>query len=687
MHFKKKILNFLKKIFSFYTKYDWEWTVDNPESKKTKTNWRPLKDEFINVNIDVDKVWLRLNKKLPMRWYVLCIFHLGFNRFSYGSLKTGKYGFNQGRLVSSGKKRFRVVKITNGNYPILCLSNLQDDIQIKELNIYPIPAFFAWIKIRNRLKNFNKEFNINVKNKASMWRVYNKALAKTQSKVKVANYSSWIKKIEQNYLIANQKFDAFYSNNFSLQKIGSFDYVYDLDWIIPFKEKDLIPNWAYYYYYKSIKKRKDCLILYADEDCIDSFGRRYNPNFKTKWNRELFLTNPNFGNAWVISSKIWNKALSLSEKNNKMQDFNVVLLNCIYLCEINKNNYIYHLPLICYHSRNSFLNESTKFPIEDYSLFLKNFISYKWKTLGEINDVRINKLKTGYKLFWSVPKASLLSIIIPTKDKLSLLKKCIDSIFSKTCGVDFEILILDNKSEKPNTLKYYELLKDEFKKTINIHKYNNAFNYSKINNYAFQFAKGEVILFLNNDVEFISENWGLELYSNAIRPEIGCVGSKLVYPNQTIQHAGIVLGIHGTAGHAHKYFRLDKNGYQNRISLCHEVSAVTGACMAISKNKFNKIGMFDDIHLKVNFNDVDLCLRAMKFGFRNLYLPEVLAIHHESATRSVTKGYQSLTNEYEKMILRKRWKKIIENDPLYSPYLTLLNEDFSLSYRKKKIAL
>ena len=175
------------------------------------------------------------------------------------------------------------------------------------------------------------------------------------------------------------------------------------------------------------------------------------------------------------------------------------------------------------------------------------------------------------------------------------------------------------------------------------------------------------------------------MYSNSTRPEIGCVGSKLRYPNKTIQHAGIILGIHGIAGHSHKYFRSDQKGYQNRISLCQEVSAVTGACMAIAKARFNKIGMFDDKHLKVNYNDGDLCLRAKKFGFRNLYLPEVLAIHDESATRSITKGYQSLNNEYEKMILKKRWKKFLQNDPFYSPYLTLLNEDFSLSYREISI--
>ena len=688
MVFSKNILtNFLKRYFSIYSKGDWEWTLDDPFINKNNTKWMVLKEKYIPINIDRNKVWFRLKRNLKKQWYVLCIFHLGLNRFTFGSLKNGEYGFQQGRLVSSGKKRFRVVKINKGKPLILCLSNLQEDLQIKELLIYPIPAFIAWIKIKNRLKSFSKEFKINFNNKPLIWKSYNKALASTVSKFKVAKYSTWIKRVEEKYLIKNQKFDKNYSKYFSLQKFGEFDFVNNSDWVILLKENDIIPNWSYYFYHKLISEKDDCLIIFSDEDFIDSSGKRYNPNFKSEWNRELFLTNPNFGNSWVISAKIWNQAIEISKQYNKTNDFNIVLLICVYLADkyLNKKSRIYHLPIICYHSKTNYFKKFLNTPNHDYSLFLREFISRRWKNLGKINDLKINKFNTGYKLFWSVPKSSLLSIIIPTKDKLTLLKKCVDSIFKIKCGIKFEILILDNKSENRNTYDYYELLKNKFPNIINIHKYNYEFNYSRINNYAYQFTKGEVLLFLNNDVEFISEDWGLDLYTNATRPEIGCVGSKLLYPNKTIQHAGIILGIHGIAGHAHKYFRSDQKGYQNRISLCQEVSAVTGACMAIAKERFNKIGMFDDKHLKVNYNDVDLCLRAKKFGFRNLYLPEVLAIHHESATRSITKGYQSLNNEYEKMILKKRWKKFLQNDPFYSPYLTLLNEDFSLSYREISI--
>ena len=398
----------------------------------------------------------------------------------------------------------------------------------------------------------------------------------------------------------------------------------------------------------------------------------------------MFLSNPNFGNSWIVSSEIWNKALKILDNYNEVKNLNTLIFICIYLCESDQDkNNIHHLPLVCYHSNKLYLDESNDIPTYEYANFIKKFLNDKWINLGYCQEVKINNSNTGYKLSWAVPKSSLLSIIIPTKDKVTLLKNCIKSIKTCNCGISYELLIINNNSKKRGTLNYLENLEKNYSNEIKVIDYKGNFNYSKINNYAFNFAKGNVMLFLNNDVEFLSPNWGYELFSNAIRPRIGCVGSKLLYPNKTIQHAGVVLGIHNSAGHSHKYFRSNDNGYQNRISLSHEVSAVTGACMAVSKEKFRKIGMFDEKLFKVNFNDVDLCLKLMEQGYRNLYIPEVIAIHHESATRSVTKRHQSLSSDFEKLMLKRRWKKFLENDPLYSQYLTLLDENFSLSYRNR----
>ena len=682
--YKNSIFKFLRSKFLFFDRYSWDWTYNDPYNKGNIVKWNALNEEIIKVNIDKNKVWLRSKRKFKKGWYFLCIHHIGLNRFAYGSIKNGKNLYQQGRLISSGKKRFRVIRIYKKQYPLFHISNLQNELDIRVLTLFAIPSLYAWLKIKNRLKSLIKENNITNMSKFLIWGLYNRTLSNTRSKFKVPTYSVWIEKVEKNILKINQKFEINYSKYFSLQEEVKLDYVKDKKWVIPIRNNDLIPEWNFSVTYNYLKKNKNCQILYTDEDSIDNVGKRFNPNFKTKWNLEMFLSNPNFGNSWIVSSEIWNKALKILDNYNEVKNLNTLIFICIYLCESHQdNNNIHHLPLVCYHSNKLYLDESNDIPTYEYANFIKKFLNDKWINLGYCQEVKINNSNTGYKLSWAVPKSSLLSIIIPTKDKVTLLKNCIKSIKTCNCGISYELLIINNNSKKRGTLNYLENLEKNYSNEIKVIDYKGNFNYSKINNYAFNFAKGNVMLFLNNDVEFLSPNWGYELFSNAIRPRIGCVGSKLLYPNKTIQHAGVVLGIHNSAGHSHKYFRSNDNGYQNRISLSHEVSAVTGACMAVSKEKFRKIGMFDEKLFKVNFNDVDLCLKLMEQGYRNLYIPEVIAIHHESATRSVTKRYQSLSSDFEKLMLKRRWKKFLENDPLYSQYLTLLDENFSLSYRNR----
>tara|TARA_B100001093_G_scaffold215568_1_gene206870 strand:+ start:8430 stop:10517 length:2088 start_codon:yes stop_codon:yes gene_type:complete len=686
MYFNKKyIYKIISKFFSICKTQDWEWTYDNPNFEAKDIKWHALTKKIISINVGTSDIWFRPKLKLNNNWYILCIFHNGFNRSAYGFFKNGIFGHSQGRLVSSGKRRFRVIKNLKGESPLLCISNLEKDLKIKELTLYPIPFFYAFMRINRRLRDFKDKFEINSQNKSLLWRTYNKALNISFSKSKIISYFRWIKDIEQPFLKRYYKKDNNFSSYFSLQLVEDLNYVKNYKWVIPVKKNDLIPKWSFYFFYKSIQKNKNCLILYADEDCIKSSGERYNPNFKSLWNRELFISNENFGNSWIISTEIWNKALDESRKYTSKRDFKIVLFLCVYLCESykKKTNNIHHLPIIGYHNAQDYNGNNLSVSRNDYQIFLQKFLSKKWSDLGNFKKVEINKSNTGYKLIWESPKSPIISILVPTKDKLSLLKSCINSIYEYKCGIDFEIILIDNNSKDKKTLNFYKNIKNNLNyENIKLLQYLDVFNYSKVNNFASQYAKGEVLLFLNNDVEFISSNWGYELYSNAIRPQIGCVGSKLIYPNGTIQHAGVTLGINGTAGHSHKYFNKDQMGYQNRITLNQEISAVTGACMAIEKSKFLKIGMFDEKYLKINFSDLDLCLKAMKNQLKNLYLPEVLAIHHESATRSVTKGYQSLSSNYEKMIIKHRWKKLLNNDPFYSPYLTLSNESFAISLRK-----
>ena len=200
----------------------------------------------------------------------------------------------------------------------------------------------------------------------------------------------------------------------------------------------------------------------------------------------------------------------------------------------------------------------------------------------------------------------------------------------------------------------------------------------------FQDAKNlsnEVILLLNNDVEFLRPNWGYILGANAMRKEIGCVGVKLLYKNLTVQHAGIILGIGGIAGHSHKDFKSEESGYLGRLAYSQQITAVTGACLAISKKKWNILNGLDEKNLKVNYNDVDLCLRAYEKNYKNLYLSNIEAIHYESKTRGKPTGKSYYQWKREFKYMKSRWNDIIKNDPNYSQFLTLSKENWDLSLR------
>jgi hypothetical protein len=208
-----------------------------------------------------------------------------------------------------------------------------------------------------------------------------------------------------------------------------------------------------------------------------------------------------------------------------------------------------------------------------------------------------------------------------------------------------------------------------------------VFNYSKINNWAVIQSRGEIIGLINNDIEIIESNWLSEMVSYAIRPEIGCVGAKLYYPDFKIQHAGVILGLGGVAGHSHKHFEGNHPGYFKRLILAQNLSAVTGACLLVKKHIFQKVGGLDEINLKVAFNDVDFCLRVTSLGYQNLWTPFAKLYHHESATRGSDLDTEKLTRfNLEIDFMKKRWANELFSDPYYSKNLTKNNEDFSLNW-------
>jgi len=448
------------------------------------------------------------------------------------------------------------------------------------------------------------------------------------------------------------------------------------DWISFLDHDDVLPPHALLYMVKATDRHPDARLLYSDEDKIGDDGKRYDPYFKCDWNLDLFYSHNLVTHLAFYRRDLMDTVGGLREAYAGAQDYDLVLR----VIEHVTTEQIVHVPFILYHWRAHAGSTATAdLTIKPYAMLAgERALNDHFKRTGV--NARAQFIGHGYRVRYRVPvPAPKLSIIIPTRNMLHLVKVCIESIQSKSSYKNYEILLMDNGSDDPEALAYFaeQARADNFR----VIRDDSPFSYSAINNLGASQATGEVLCFLNNDIEVIAHDWMEELVSQACRPGIGAVGAKLLYPNATIQHAGVVLGIGGWAGHSHKGFFNQSHGYVGRASLASNFSAVTGACMAVQKKHFDQVGGFDAVNLKVACNDVDLCLRFMEIGLRNLYTPHAVHFHHESATR----GYEDTPEKKARFQgevnhMWKRWPQMMANDPAYSPNLTLDHEDFGLAW-------
>ena len=288
------------------------------------------------------------------------------------------------------------------------------------------------------------------------------------------------------------------------------------------------------------------------------------------------------------------------------------------------------------------------------------------------------KFGSTYKIDYALTSQPLVSIIIPNKDQEPVLTKCIDSLYEKTAYRNFEVLVVENNSTDPETFEYYGKIQKEHS-NLKVLYYKGGFNFSAINNFAAKQAKGEMYLLLNNDIEIISENWLGEMVSLALQKNVGIVGAMLYYPNDTVQHAGVITGLGGFAGHSHKYHPRGKSGYMFRLSCVQNLSCVTAANLLVTKEAFDAAKGLDE-EFTVAFNDVDFCLRIRDMGYQVLFTPYAECYHHESISRgSDKKGEKKERFEGERNRLKGRFGDSLLRDPFYNPNLTLDMEDFSES--------
>ncbi|MBT5909790.1 MAG: glycosyltransferase [Opitutae bacterium] len=443
-------------------------------------------------------------------------------------------------------------------------------------------------------------------------------------------------------------------------------------------QDDLLRQHSLMFIVYAINLFQDSVIIYSDEDKIDKNGKRYDPFFKPAWDPILIHAQNYICHLMTIKMSAIKESGMMSVGYEGSQDWDLVLrISNMYPIET-----IIHIPFILYHWRAGDMSTATNINNKSYSTT---------NSLKAINDhIARNNYKANarildskYILFnFELQHSPHVSIIIPSKDNGKILRNCVDSIIENTSYTNYTIYIIDNNSKCHTTLSILNQYKNNELIRVQVDK--QSFNYSAINNQAVKLIKNtEVLVFLNDDTQIISKDWLESISAYAVLKDIGAVGVKLLYPDNTLQHAGVVLGMGGVAGHAFKHLPSDCSKHMHRANLSHSISAVTGACLAIEAKKFNACGGFDEKSLKVAFNDIDLCIKLLNIGLNNVYIANVRIMHHESFSRGSDKLGENLHRfRKECEIMKERWSMHLENDKFYNPNLELSTEQFDIGWKK-----
>ena len=439
---------------------------------------------------------------------------------------------------------------------------------------------------------------------------------------------------------------------------------------------------ALYMVAHELNRFPDADIVYSDEDKIDEKNVRVEPRFKPDWNPDLLHTNNYVCHFMVCRTALVRKVGGFRTGLEGAQDFDL----CLRCAAETSAPRIRHIPFILYHwraipgstacgpSEKGYTSDAGRTAVVDYFAAAKADVRVEHGRLPNTYRVR-------YPIGASPPKVSL---IIPTRDGYGILKQCIGSIREKSTYPSYEIVIVDNQSTDPRTLEYMAAAAQQA--NVRLLRYDHPFNYAAINNFAVSQTSSEIVGFVNNDVEVIAPEWLDEMVGHARRSEIGLVGARLLYPDGTLQHGGVILGLGGIAGHYQANLPGKAPGYMGRALLTQNLSAVTAACALVRRSVFDEVGGFDAENLPVAFNDVDLCLRVRSAGYRNLWTPYAELFHHESASRGEdTTPEKQARWSREVDYMRRRWGQALREDPYYSPNLTIVSEDCAFGFPPRRL--
>lgn len=447
------------------------------------------------------------------------------------------------------------------------------------------------------------------------------------------------------------------------------------DFTLLLDHDDMLTADCLYHVVSTLQHHEEADLIYSDEDKIDEAGVHSVPHFKPQWCPDHFTSRNYLGHVVVCRTSILKEIGGFRVGFEGSQDYDMLLRF------IEKTQNIVHIPKILYHWRIHKASAAQSEDAKPYAyMAAQKALTEHFERIKQPAKVDFLPGFRGYSIRYNYEKDELISIIIPTKDNYEVIKTCIDSIFNKSSYKNFEVLVISNNSTQKELFKYLDVCKDEYGSQFNWFEYNVPFNFSKLMNFGRQQAKGKYLLLLNNDTEVITEDWMEAMVEQAQRPKAGAVGVKLLYPDNTIQHAGVIIGLGGIAGHTFVGMHKDEAGYFNYIQSINNYSAVTAACLMVKTSDYDKVNGFNE-EFEVEYNDVDFCLKLMDAGLYNVYLPHVELYHYESLTRGhphmSKESYDRHLKELE--LFKANWQAYIDDDPCYNIHLTRGAHDFRIA--------
>jgi glycosyltransferase involved in cell wall biosynthesis len=449
------------------------------------------------------------------------------------------------------------------------------------------------------------------------------------------------------------------------------------EWIALLDHDDLLAPHALFCVVDAINRRPDAQLIYSDEDKVDRSGRRYDVFFKPDFLIDLFRAQNYLNHLTVHRAENVRRAGGFRPGFEGSQDYDLHLR----IIETVDPDRIVHVPHVLYHWRavagsTALAQKEKGYAWEAGRRALADHLSRR-SVAAEVDEIDGVPF---YRMKFALPEPQpLVSIIVPMRDRVDIARTSVESLLDRTIYDSYEIIIVDNGSVEDETKAWFAEVST--RANVRVLPFDAPFNFSAINNYAAEFAAGSVLALVNNDIEVISPDWLSEMVSWVAQERVGCVGAKLYYPNGTVQHAGVILGVGGVAGHSHKHAPGADPGYFSRLRVAQGISAVTAACLVVRREVYFQVGGLDAENLAVAFNDVDFCLRVREAGYINVWTPFAELIHHESISRGYEDSPAKIARfQREIEFMKQRWGDALQHDPAYSPNLTLEREDFSIAF-------